>query len=91
MLGIHRRASEYMAANPSEVADATVRILGAQRAAVDRALGAGNVEYIWKLDATVQRQARTYAQHMLELRQIRVLPNFDKFLNPGFSNEVAAA
>ncbi len=91
MLGIHRRASEYMAQNKAEVAEATVRILGAPRAAVDNALAADNVEYIWKLDDTVLGQARTYAQHMLELRQIRALPDFGKFLNPRFSNEVATA
>ncbi|MGK7869097.1 ABC transporter substrate-binding protein [Falsiroseomonas sp. E2-1-a20] len=91
MLGIHRRASEHMKANPAEVAEATVRILGAPRAAVEQALGAGNVEYIWKLDETVLRQSRTYAQQMLELRQIRRLPNFDTFLNPSFSNAVASA
>jgi NitT/TauT family transport system substrate-binding protein len=91
MLGVHRRASEYMMANKREVADATVRILGAPRAAVEQALGADNVEYIWKLDETVQTQSRTYAQHMLELRQIRALPKFETFLNPRFSNEVATS
>jgi NitT/TauT family transport system substrate-binding protein len=91
MLGVHRRASEYMMANMREVADATVRILGAPRPAVEQALGAGNVEYIWKLDDTVLGQARTYAQQMLELRQIRALPNFTTFLNPRFSNEVATS
>ena len=34
MLGIHRRASEHMMANRGEVAEATVRILGAPRAAL---------------------------------------------------------
>ncbi|MFN8981056.1 MAG: ABC transporter substrate-binding protein [Alphaproteobacteria bacterium] len=91
MLGIHRRASEHMMANKAEVAEATVRILGAPRAAVDRALAENNVEYIWKLDDTVMTQARAYAQQMLEMRQIRALPNFDKFLNPRFSNEVATS
>ena len=91
MLGIHRRASEHMMANKAEVAEATVRILGAQRAAVDRALAENNVEYTWKLDDTVMTQARAYAQQMLEMRQIRALPNFDKFLNPRFSNEVATS
>jgi ABC-type nitrate/sulfonate/bicarbonate transport system substrate-binding protein len=91
MLGVHRRASEYMMANLREVAEASVRILGAPRAAVEQALGAGNVEYIWKLDETVLGQSRTYAQHMLELRQIRQLPNFNTFLNPRFSNEVATS
>jgi ABC-type nitrate/sulfonate/bicarbonate transport system substrate-binding protein len=89
MLGIHRRASEHMMANKAEVAEATVRILGAPRAAVDRALAENNVEYTWKLDDTVMTQSRAYAQQMLEMRQIRALPNFDKFLNPRFSNEVA--
>jgi NitT/TauT family transport system substrate-binding protein len=91
MLGIHRRASEHMMANKAEVAEATVRILGAPRAAVDRALAENNVEYTWKLDDTVMKQARAYAQQMLEMRQIRALPNFDKFLNPRFSNEVATS
>ena len=91
MLGIHRRASEYMMANKAEVAEATVRILGAPRAAVDNALAADNVEYTWKLDDTVMRQARSYAEQMLSLRQIRTLPTFDKLLNPRFSNEVATS
>lgn len=91
MLTVHRRASEYMMANKAEVAEATVRILGAPRAAVDQALGADNVEYTWKLDDTVLRQARTYAEHMQALRQIRQLPDFAKFLNTRFSNEVATA
>lgn len=91
MLNIHRRASEYMMANPAEVAEATVRILGAPRAAVDQALGAGNVEYIWRLDATVMRQSRAYAEQMLTLRQIRRLPEFGRFLNPSFSEAVATA
>ena len=52
-------------------------------------LGADNVEYIWKLDDNVQGQAKTYAQHMLDLKQIRQLPKFETFLNPKFSNEIA--
>jgi NitT/TauT family transport system substrate-binding protein len=91
MLGVHRRASEYMMANPREVADATVRILGAPRAAVEQALGAGNVEYIWRLDETVMNQSRIYGQHMQELRQIRQQPNWNTLLNPRFSNEVATS
>ena len=63
--------------------------LGANRAAVEQALGANNVEYVWKLDGTVQGQAKTYAQHMLELKQIRALPKFETFLNPKFSDEIA--
>jgi len=89
MLRIHRRASEWMMQNQAEVAEATVRILGAQRAAVNHAFANNNIEYAWRLDAAVMAQARTYAQHMLELRQIRALPRFETFLNPRFSSELA--
>jgi NitT/TauT family transport system substrate-binding protein len=91
MLKIHRQAVEFMSENPSVVVDMTVQKLGANKAAVDQALGAKNVEYVWKLDDKVQGQARTYAQHMLDLKQIRALPKFETFLNPKFSNELAAS
>jgi NitT/TauT family transport system substrate-binding protein len=88
MLKTHSQAVEFMMANKPIVTDMTVQKLGANRAAVDQALGANNVEYVWKLDSTVQGQARTYAQQMLELKQIRALPKFESFLNPTFSNEL---
>ena len=91
MLKTHRQAVEFMMANKPLVTDMTVQKLGANRAAVDQALGANNVEYVWKLDAIVQGQARTYAQQMLELKQIRALPKFDTFLNPTFSNELGSS
>jgi len=91
MLTIHRRATEYMMANRDAVAEATVRILGAPRAAVEQALGADNVEYTWNLDETVLGQARTYAEQMLALRQIRRLPDFSRLLNPSFSQAIATA
>ena len=91
MLKTHRQAVEFMMANKPLVTDMTVQKLGANRAAVDQALGANNVEYVWKLDATVQGQAKTYAQQMLELKQIRALPKFDTFLNPTFSNELGSS
>ena len=91
MLKTHRQAAEFMAANTPAVVDMTVQKLGANRAAVEQALGARNVEYVWKLDDKVQGQAKTYAQHMLDLKQIRALPKFETFLNPKFSNELAAS
>ncbi|MEQ1614205.1 MAG: NrtA/SsuA/CpmA family ABC transporter substrate-binding protein [Hyphomicrobiaceae bacterium] len=91
MLTVHRKASEFMTANKAAVADMTVAKLGANRTAVDNALAANNVEYTWELTDTVLTQARTYAAQMLELKQIRSLPDFGKFLNPTFSKTVAAA
>ena len=91
MLTVHRKASEYMMANKPAVAEMTVARLGANRAAVDHALAANNVEYTWELTDTVLNQSRTYANQMLELKQIRALPDFVKFLNPSFSRAVASA
>jgi NitT/TauT family transport system substrate-binding protein len=91
MLKTHRQAVEFMSVNTPAVVDASVQKLGANRAAVQQALDAHNVEYIWKLDAKVEGQAKTYAQHMLNLKQIRALPKFDTFLNSKFSDELAAA
>lgn len=91
MLTVHRKASEYMMANKPAVAEMTVARLGANRAAVDHALAANNVEYTWELTDTVLNQSRTYANQMLELKQIRALPDFAKFLNPSFSKAVASA
>ncbi|SJZ92241.1 NitT/TauT family transport system substrate-binding protein [Enhydrobacter aerosaccus] len=91
MLKTHRKAVEFMTENTPAVVDMSVQKLGANRAAVEQALGAHNVEYVWKLDDTVQGQAKTYAQHMLNLKQIRALPDFGTFLNPRFSNELAAS
>lgn len=91
MLTVHRKASEFMMANKPAVAEMTVARLGANRAAVDHALAANNVEYTWELTDTVLTQARTYAAQMLELKQIRALPDFAKFLNPSFSKAVATA
>ncbi len=45
MLTVHRKASEFMMANRATVAEMTVARLGANRAAVDQALSANNVEY----------------------------------------------
>lgn len=91
MLKTQRKAVEFMTQNTPAVVDMSVQKLGANRAAVDQALGARNVEYVWKLDDKVQGQAKTYAQHMLDLKQIRALPDFGKFLDPKFSNAIAAS
>jgi NitT/TauT family transport system substrate-binding protein len=90
MLSVHRRASEFMALNKPAVADMAVSKLGSNRPAVEQALAANNVEYTWELTDTVQGQARLYAKQMLELKQIRALPEFEKFLNPTFSKAISA-
>lgn len=90
MLTVHRKASDFMMANRAAVVEMTVAKLGANKAAVEQALGADNVEYTWELSEKVLEQSRTYAKQMLELKQIRALPDFAKFLNPTFSKAVSA-
>ncbi len=88
MLRIHRRATDYAMAHKDEIVSVAVQRLGAQRAAVEAAVG--NVELTWRMDETLMRQARLYAEHMLSLRQIRALPNFDAFFKPRFNDQIAA-
>lgn len=87
MLDIHRRASEFAAANPAEMAAMAVAKLGQRRDAVEASLP--NVELTWRLGAEQVRQARTYADHMLALKQIRRLPDFATFLDTSFSDAMA--
>jgi ABC-type nitrate/sulfonate/bicarbonate transport system substrate-binding protein len=77
MLSIHRKAVEYAMANPDELAAMAVAKLGQKPEAIERSVS--NVELTWKFGANEIRQAKTYAEHMLELRQIRTIPDFDAF------------
>jgi len=47
------------------------------------------VDLNWKMTPTMLRQAHTYADHMLALRQIRQLPDFATFFDTKFSDEMA--
>lgn len=82
MLDIHRKASEYAMANPKEMAAMTVAKLGQKREAVDIAVS--NVELTWKFGPKQMQQAKTYAEHMLALKQIKQLPDFATFFDTRF-------
>lgn len=87
IVNIHRLASEYAMANRNEMIEMAVAKLGQQRAALE--ISAPNVELNWKMTPEMQGRARTYAEHMLALRQIRQLPDFGTFFNTQFSDELA--
>ena len=74
MLKIQRQAAEFMSANTQTVVDATVQKLGANRAAVEQALGAKNVEYVWKLDDNVQAQAKTQVKTVATSKTTKIKP-----------------
>ena len=54
-------------------------------------LAVPNVELTWRMDATMIERVKIYSQQMLELKQIRALPNFATFLAPKFNDEIAQA
>jgi len=87
MVDIQRQASSYAMANPSAMIDMTVAKLGQKRAAIE--VSVPNVELNWRMTQQMIAETRIYSQQMLELKQIRALPDFAVFLDPKFSEEVA--
>jgi NitT/TauT family transport system substrate-binding protein len=86
-LKMHRQATEYAESHAEEKIKMCMAKLGAQREALEKA--APNVELTWRMDATMIQRVKTYAQQMLELKQIRALPDFAAFLSPTLNDELA--
>lgn len=89
ILQIHRKASEHGMANPADVIEMAVAKLGQKREAL--AVSVPNVELNWKMTPEMITASKTYAQHMLSLKQIKALPDFATFFNTSFSDELAKA
>ena len=56
--------------------------LGQQRKSIE--IAAPNVELTWKIDDEFIKRAKAYGALMLEKKQIRELPNYDKFITAKF-------
>jgi NitT/TauT family transport system substrate-binding protein len=82
ILGIHRQASEYAMKNSAEMAAMAVAKLGQKKEAI--AISIPNVELTWKFGPKEIQQAKTYAEHMLALKQIKQLPDFATFVDTHF-------
>ncbi len=89
MLDIHRKATEYAMSNESAKVEMAVQKLGQTRKSIE--LAAPNVELTWKIDDEFIRRAKAYAQLMHEKKQIRELPNFDKFISTKFMPTAVAS
>ncbi|HLL26546.1 MAG TPA: NrtA/SsuA/CpmA family ABC transporter substrate-binding protein [Xanthobacteraceae bacterium] len=85
ILDIHRKASEYAMKNPLEMAAMAVAKLGQKKEAIE--ISIPNVELTWKFGPTQIQQSKTYAEHMLELKQIKQLPDFANFFDTRFVQE----
>jgi ABC-type nitrate/sulfonate/bicarbonate transport system substrate-binding protein len=79
ILEIHRKASDYAMKNSAEMAAMAVAKLGQKKEAIE--ISIPNVELTWKLGPKEIQQAKTYAEHMLALKQIKQLPDFSTFFD----------
>jgi ABC-type nitrate/sulfonate/bicarbonate transport system substrate-binding protein len=86
-LRVHRKATEAANATPEAKVEMAQQKLGIKREALD--IAGPNVELTWRMDQTLMTQARTYAQQMLEMKQIRALPDFNKFFGPALNDQIA--
>ena len=82
ILEIHRRASEFAMANKPEMVAMAVSKLGQKKDAIDASID--NVELTWRFGEKEVGQSKTYAQHMLDLKQIRQLPDFSTLFDTHF-------
>jgi NitT/TauT family transport system substrate-binding protein len=71
----------------AEMIDMAVAKLGQKREAL--IVSAPNVELNWKMTSEMVQAAKTYAEHMVELKQIKQAPDFAAFFNTSFSDELA--
>jgi NitT/TauT family transport system substrate-binding protein len=89
LIDVQRQASTFAMTHPDEMIAMTVAKLGQKREAI--AVSVPNVELNWRMTPEMIAQTKLYAQQMLEMKQIRVLPDFSALLDPRFSDEVARA
>jgi ABC-type nitrate/sulfonate/bicarbonate transport system substrate-binding protein len=82
ILSIHRKASEFAMKDQAALVAMAVKMLGQKKEAIE--VSAPNVELTWKLDDLEIREAKTYAEHMLALKQIKQLPDFATFYDTRF-------
>ncbi|WP_424135691.1 ABC transporter substrate-binding protein [Roseomonas chloroacetimidivorans] len=87
MLQVHRQASEYGMAHPKETIEMAVQKLGMRRDALE--ISIRNVDLNWQMTPAMIQSSKTYAEHMLSLRQIRAAPDFGAFFETRFSDELA--
>jgi ABC-type nitrate/sulfonate/bicarbonate transport system substrate-binding protein len=87
MLDLQRQASAYAMAHPDEMAAMTIEKLGLNKDAVAKAVS--NVELNWQMTPKMVDEVHAYADHMLDMKQIKNLPDFATLLDPGFSEQLA--
>jgi NitT/TauT family transport system substrate-binding protein len=87
VLKLQKQGSEYAMAHPAEMAAMTVTKLGMKKEAVE--ISVNNVELNWRMTPEMVGAAKTYAEQMVELKQIKAAPDFSTFLDTRFSDELS--
>lgn len=82
MMDMHKKATAYAMENREAMVEMAMQKLGQQKRSIE--LAAPNVELTWKIDEEFVKRARAYGGLMLEKKQIRQLPDFDKFITTRF-------
>jgi ABC-type nitrate/sulfonate/bicarbonate transport system substrate-binding protein len=86
---LQRKASAYATAHPDEMAAMTVSKLGMSKPAVEASIP--NVELNWQMTPQMIAEAKTYADRMLAMKQIKALPDFATLFDTRFSDAAAHA
>lgn len=86
ILGIHRKATEFAMGDRDAMVEMAVAKLGQKKDAI--AASAPNVELTWLFGETEIGQAKTYAARMLELKQIKRVPDFASFFDTRFVEDL---
>src|SRR5262245_50501990 len=89
MMEMHRKATDFAMGNRAEMVKMTMQKLGQQQKSIEMA--APNVQLTWKIDDEFIKRAKAYGALMLEKKQIRELPNYDKFITAKFMPAAAVA
>ena len=89
MLNMQRQASAFAMSHPDQIVAMTVAKLGLDKAAVAAAIP--NVLLDWEMTPKMIGEVKSYADHMLALRQIRNLPDFATLLDTAPTEKLAKA
>ena len=87
LLRLQKQAADYAQSHPDEMIAMAVAKLGMKKDAL--AISVPNVELNWQMTPEMLSEAKIYAQQMLELKQIRALPDMGAFMDTKFSDELA--
>ncbi|MDG4769733.1 ABC transporter substrate-binding protein [Solwaraspora sp. WMMD792] len=86
MVEVHARATDYMRDNPDVWAEAVVDKYGFSAESLE--LAVPNIELRWQIDDDYQAQTRVLGEQQLQLDQIQDEPDYDRFIDPSFVQEL---